>query len=155
MDMQAVLKAGGIGAGVLILLNVLSLIPCVACITFILTLLVYIGVGILAALWMAPPRTAGSGASNGAMAAAVAALIGGLVNIVIMAIYSGVTGASQLSQVSPDQLQILIDAGINPEMLVGPLAAAGVGTFCCITYLFIGAALGAIGGAIWGNTHPN
>jgi hypothetical protein len=155
MDMQAILKAGGIGAAVIIVLNLFGLIPCVGCITFILVLLAYAGVGVLAALWMKPPRTAGSGATNGAIAAVVAALIAGLINIFVMAIYSGITGASQLSQVPPEQLQVLIDAGIDPAMLVGPLAAAGIGAFCCTIYLFIGAALGAIGVAIWGNTHPN
>jgi len=155
MDTQAVLKAGGIGAGVIILLNLFGLIPCVGCITFILVLLAYVGIGVLAALWMTPPRTAGSGATNGAIAAVVTALIAGFINIIVMAIYSSITGASQLSQVPPEQLQILMDAGIDPAMLVGPLAAAGVGVLCCTAYLFIGAALGAIGGAIWGNTHPN
>ena len=155
MDMQAVLKAGGIGAAVVILLNLLGLIPCVSCITFILVILAYVGVGILAALWMKPPRTAGSGATNGAIAAVVTAFIAGLINIGVLAIYAGITGASQLSQLPPEQLQILTDAGIDPTMLVGPLASAGVGAFCCTIYLFIGAALGAVGGAIWGITHPN
>jgi len=155
MDMQAVLKAGGLGAVVVIVLNLFGLIPCVGCITFILVLLAYVGIGVLAALWMKPPRTAGSGATNGAMAAVATALIAGLINILVMAIYAGITGASQLSQLPPEQLQLLMDAGIDPAVLVGPLAAAGVGFFCCTAYLFIGAALGAIGGAIWGNTHPN
>ena len=155
MDMQAVLKAGGIGAVVVIVLNLFGLIPCVGCITFILVLLAYVGVGILAALWMTPPRTAGSGATNGAVAAVVTALIAGLINIVVLAIYGAVTGASQLAQLPPEQLQLLTEAGIDPTMLVGPMASAGVGAFCCTIYLFIGAALGAIGGAIWGNSHPN
>ena len=155
MDMQAVLKAGGIGAVVIIVLNLFGLIPCVSCLTFILVLLAYAGIGVLAALWMTPPRTAGNGATNGAIAAVVTALIAGFINIIVMAIYSGITGASQLSQIPPEQLQLLMDAGIDPAILVGPLAAAGVGVFCCTIYLFIGAALGAAGGAIWGITHPN
>ena len=155
MDMQAVLKAGGIGAAVVIVLNLFGLIPCVGCITFILVLLAYIGVGVLAALWMTPPRTAGSGATNGAVAAVVAALIAGLINIVVMAIYAAVTGASQLAQLPPEQLQLLTEAGIDPTMLVGPIASVGVGAACCTIFLFISAALGAIGGAIWGNSHPN
>jgi len=155
MDMQAVLKAGGIGAAVVIVLNLFGLIPCVGCITFILVLLAYIGVGVLAALWMTPPRTAGSGATNGAVAAVIAALIAGLINIVVMAIYAAVTGASQLAQLPPEQLQLLTEAGIDPTMLVGPIASVGVGSVCCTIFLFISAALGAIGGAIWGNSHPN
>ena len=34
MDMQAVLKAGGVGAAILVLFSLLGLIPCVGCITF-------------------------------------------------------------------------------------------------------------------------
>ena len=155
MDMQAVLKAGGIGAGVVIVLNLLGLIPCVGCITFILVLLTYIGVGVLAARWMTPPRTSGSGATNGAIAAVVTALIAGMVNIFVMAIYSAITGASQLSQIPTDQLDVLMEMGIDPAMFVGPVAAIGFGAVCCTIFLVIAAALGAVGGAIWGNTHPN
>ncbi|MBN1995101.1 MAG: hypothetical protein JW953_20575 [Anaerolineae bacterium] len=155
MDMQAVLKAGGLGAVVLIVLNLLGLIPCVGCITFILSLVVYVGIGVLAAMWMMPPRTAGSGATNGAIAAVAAALVAGGVNTVIMAIYGLITGGSQLSQIPPEQMEVLVEAGIDPAMLAGPLGAAGAGVCCCTIFLFIGAVLGAAGGAFWGNSHPN
>lgn len=155
MDMQSVLKAGGLGAVVLIVLNLLGLIPCVSCITFLLSLVVFVGVGVLAANWMPPPRTAGSGASNGAVAGVLAALVAGVINIVILAAYGAITGGSQLSQIPPDQLQTLIDAGIDPTMLAGPVGGAGAGAICCTIFLFIGAGLGAAGGAFWGNSHPN
>ncbi len=154
MDMQAVLKAGGIGAVLLIVLNLLGLIPCVGCFTFILSLVVYVGIGILAAMWMAPPRTAGSGATNGAIAALVAVMISGFINMIVLAIYGAISGASQLSQLSPEQMEMLMETGIDPTIFAGPVGAAGMGLACCTIFLFIGAALGAIGGAIWGNSHP-
>ncbi len=154
MDTQAVLKAGGIGAAILIVLNILGLIPCVGCITFILSLVAYVGIGVLAAYWMTPPRTAGSGAINGAIAATVAALAGGLVNLVIMGLYTAISGASQLSQIPPEQLEALVEMGIDPAILAGPVAAVGVGAFCCVIFLVLGAGLGAAGGAFWGNGHP-
>jgi hypothetical protein len=153
--MQAVLKAGGIGAVILIVLNLLGLIPCVGCITLLLSLVVYVGIGVLAAQWMAPPRTTGSGAGAGAAAAVVAALIAGIVNLVVTGIYYSVTGVSQLSQIPPEQIEALYELGIDPALLVGPAAIIGVGAVCCTIFLFIAAGLGAAGGAFWGSSHPS
>lgn len=153
MDMQAVLKAGGVGAAILIILNILGLIPCVGCITLVLSLAAYVGIGMLAAHWMMLPRTARSAATNGAIAAAAAALIGGLVNLVVVGLYAAISGATQLSQISPGQLQTLYDLGIDPAVLAGPVAAVGISAFCCTIFLFIAAGLGAAGGAFWGSRH--
>lgn len=162
MDMQAVLKAGGIGGGVLIILTLLGYIPCVGCITFILTLLGYVGIGVLAAYWMSPPRTGSGGAMNGAVAAVVAALIAGIINLVISGIYFAVTGTSQFAQaltdIPPEQLAALSDAGIDPALLAGGAGIAsvlGVGAMCCTIGLVIAAALGAAGGGYWGSSHPH
>jgi hypothetical protein len=155
MNMQAVLKAGGLGAVVMIVLNLLGLIPCVGCVTWLLALAAYVGVGILAAKWMNPPRTSGSGATNGAAAAAIAALVSGVIQMVVSLIYTMITGASQLSQIPAEQLKTIKDMGIDPAMLAGPAAALGVGAVCCTIGLVIAAALGAAGGAYWGNSHQN
>jgi hypothetical protein len=155
MDMQAVLKAGGLGAVVLIILNLLGLIPCVGCITFLLSLVVYAGIGVLAAYWMPPPRTAGSGATNGALAAVMAALVAGVIGIVILAIRGAITGGAQLAQIPPEQLRTLAEAGIDPSIFAGPAGGGLAGALCCTFFLFIGAGLGAVGGAIWGNSRPN
>ncbi len=158
MDMQAVLKAGGIGAAIVVVLNLLGLIPCVGCITFLLTLVAYVVIGVLAAKWMMPPRTAGSGATNGALAAVVAAFIGGIVNAIITSIYVTVTGGAQLTQLPPELLQQFSDAGIDPStFMAGGAGIAGVlmfATVCCLVGMVIAAALGAAGGAYWGNSHP-
>ena len=62
---QAGLKAGAVGAGVIVLLNLIGLIPCAGCVTCILGLLAYVGAGALAAYWLPPTRTAGQGAGAG------------------------------------------------------------------------------------------
>ncbi len=48
MTFQNGLKAGGIGAIIAVILNLLGIIPVVGCCTFILTLLLWVGVGVLA-----------------------------------------------------------------------------------------------------------
>ncbi len=155
MDMQAVLKAGGVGAAILIVFNILGFIPCVGCITFILSMVAYVGIGVLAAYWMIQPRTAGSGATNGAVATAVAALVAGIVGLILNGIYFAVTGASQLSQIPSEQLQALTEAGIDPAIFVGPAAVFGIGAVCCGLWAIIAAGLGAAGGAFWGNSHSS
>lgn len=158
MDTQAVLKAGGVGAAVLIVLSILGLIPCVGCITLILGLLAYVGIGVLAARWMAPPRDGSSGAKNGAAAAVLAGLISGVVNMVLQGIMFAINGSSQMAEafanMPPEQLDALRQAGIDPSAL-GIGAVFGVGAACCLLGVLIAAALGAAGGYFWGNSHPS
>ena len=162
MDMQAVLKAGGVGAAILVVFSLLSLIPCVSCITFFLTLIAYVGIGVLAAYWMAPPRTGSGGAMNGAVAALVASLVGGLVSMVLNSIYFAITGADQFTQIladlPPDQLAAMSEMGIDPTLLAGGAGIAtvlGIGAFCCLISVLVAAALGAAGGGFWGSSHPH
>jgi len=158
MDTQAVLKAGGAGAAVLVFLTLLSLIPCLGCFTWILVLLAYVGIGVLTAYWMTPPRDGGSGAKNGAIAAAIAATVAGLVNMVIQGAYFAMTGASQMTQaladLPPEQLEALREAGIDSAALgVGAVVLVTGG--CCLLGILLAAGLGAAGGYYWGNSHPS
>jgi hypothetical protein len=158
MNTQAILKAGGVGAGILLVLNLLGLIPCVGCITLILSLLVYVGVGVLAALWMPAPRDGASGAKNGAVAAIVAGLVSGVVNMVLAGIQFAISGTSQMTQaindLPPDQAAALAELGISPAAL-GIGAVLGLTAGCCLIGMLIAAGLGAAGGYYWGNSHPN
>ncbi len=162
MDMQAILKAGGVGAAVLIVLNILGLIPCVGCITFFVALAAYVGIGVLAANWMTMPRNGNSGALNGALATGVAALIAGIVGLIINAIYFTVTGGSAqfaqaLSEMPPEALAAFQDAGLDPSIFMGGMGIVGVlgiGTICCGLWAVIAAGLGAGGGAFWGSKNP-
>ena len=80
MTFQNGLKAGGIGAAISVILNLLGIIPLVGCCTFILTLLLWVGVGVLAGYYgnkSNPMQTAGEAAKAGAVAGAVTSLVGG------------------------------------------------------------------------------
>src|SRR5512139_3985040 len=123
------LKAGLIGAAVLVVLDLLSLIPCVGIVTCILGLIVYAGIGVLAAYWIPPVRAAGQAAGQGALAAALAALIGGAVNTIISTVQMAMTDKSAiLAQIPAESLEQLRQAGIDPGAFVGPGAGLGVGS---------------------------
>jgi len=144
------LKAGLIGGAVLVVLDLLSLIPCVGIVTCILMLVVYFGIGVLAAYWIPPVRMAGQAAGQGALAAALAALVGGVVNTIISAVQMALTDKSAiLAQIPAESLEQLRQAGIDPSTFIGPGAGVGVGSLCCITGLIFAAILGAVGGAIF------
>lgn len=161
MDMQAILKAAGVGVGILFVLTLLGLVPCVACLTLPLTVVTYVGVGVLAAKWMIQPRSAGSGATHGALAAAVAAFAASVLNGIVNSVYFTVSGVDPfgeaIANLPPDQLAALQDAGIDPSMLggFGLAGILGIAAVCCVIWLVIAAGLGAAGGAYWGNSHPN
>ena len=147
------LKAGLVGAAILVVLNLLGLIPCVGFLTCILGLVAYAGIGALAAYWMPPVREAGPAAGQGALAAVIAALVGGVVNMIAMFIQSSaLSSAELLSQFPPDTMRQLEQAGLDPGMLdtfVGPTGAILSGSMCCVGGLVLAAILGALGGAIF------
>jgi hypothetical protein len=150
------LKAGLIGAAVIVVLNLLGLIPCVGLITCILALLVYGGIGVLAAYWLPPVREAGQAAGQGALAALVAALIGGIVNTILTTIQMALLDTSFiLSQIPPESLQQMKQAGIDPGMFTGPTAGVFYGSICCGGGLILAAILGAIGGAVYAGIKPD
>lgn len=150
------LKAGLVGAAVLVVLNLLGLIPCVGFITCILGLLAYAGIGVLAAYWMPPVREAGAAAGQGALAAALAALIGGVVNAIVSTIQLAVADTSTiLSQLPAESLQQLQEAGVDPSIFTGPGFGAAVGSACCLVGLILAAILGAVGGAVYAGIKPD
>ena len=157
--MSSGLKAGLIGAGVGLVLSLIGLIPIVGCCTAIIGLLVYAGAGVLAAYWLTPPRSAGTGAGVGAIAGLISG-VGGSVVTTISAIIQGIMGTTTdaLALVDPQIMEQLVDAGIDPEMFAMFTGTAGGiigGAMCCVGSLAIGAALGAIGGAIMAAAKPD
>ncbi|MDD3828274.1 MAG: hypothetical protein PHY79_20100 [Anaerolineae bacterium] len=150
------MKAGLIGGAVIVVLNLLGLIPCVGLIACGLSLLVYAGVGVLAAYWMPPPRAAGTAAGQGALAAVVAALIGGIVNTILITVQVVATDSSTiLSQVPPETLEQLRQSGIDPATLMSPGFGVATGAVCCLGGLVFAAILGAIGAAIMAAVKEN
>lgn len=153
--MSAWLRAGLIGAIIIIVLNLIGLIPLIACLTFPLTLLAYGGIGALAASYMPPQRQAGPAAGQGALAAGVAALAGGVVGMITGIVRTSLGGTNQfLSQIPPESLEALRDVGIQPEMFFSIGGATIAGTICCGIGIFFAAALGAVGAAIYASARP-
>ena len=158
---QAGLKAGAVGAGAVIVLNLIGLIPCVGCFTCILGLLAYVGAGALAAYWLPPVRTAGESASAGAIAGVVAGIVGGIVNMIIAALQFTISGGSgammrQMSQLPPEVMRELHQVGIDPSILAGTSIAGviGVSATCCVIGFILAAVLGTIGGVIFAAAKP-
>ena len=156
---QAGLKAGAVGAGVIIVLNLIGLIPCVGCITCILGLLAYVGAGALAAYWLPPVRTAGGSAGAGAIAGVVAGIIGGIVNMIIAALQFAISGGSgammrQMEQLPPEALDQLYQLGFDPTIFASTVGVVGVSALCCVAGFILAALLGAIGGVIFASVKP-
>lgn len=154
--MSGWLKAGLIGAAIVIVLKVLGVIPCVSCCALPLEWVAYGCIGALAAYWISPVRMMGSAAGQGALAALIAAVIGGVVGIGANVVGGAVLAPLQnawLRQLPPNMLHEMSKAGLDPQLLAG--AGAGVltnltaGTMCCGISLGIGAGLGALGGLIF------
>ena len=73
------LRAGLIGAAIMLFLNLISLISVLGCIALPLELVAYVAIGALAAFWMMPRREPGRGAGQGALAGLLAAVVSGIV----------------------------------------------------------------------------
>lgn len=156
--MPAWLKAGLIGAAILVVLNLISIIPIpfLGCCTLLLSLATYVGAGVLASSYMPPPRQAGSAAGQGALAALVASAIGGIVGLIVSAIQqSSYSPQYIMQQLPPEALQALRDSGISPEMFFAPAAMLGIAAVCCAVGVVIAAAFGAIGAAVYASSRPN
>jgi hypothetical protein len=157
--MSSWLKAGLVGGAVLVVLDLLGLIPLVGFATCCLGIVAYVGVGLIAGLWMPSPREPGRAAGEGALAAVIAALIGGLANIVILVLQAVALGPDRiLSQLSPNTISQLEQLGMDPRMLdtfAGPAGAALGSSICCLGGLILAAILGAIGGAVYAAVQPD
>ncbi|MCS7179499.1 MAG: hypothetical protein RML46_11850 [Anaerolineae bacterium] len=152
--MRPWLKAGLIGGGVLAILTIIQslgnlfpsasgVISCCVCIPF---LLAYPGIGVLAAYWLTPPRTAGEGAKEGALAGLIAGAIDAVVTLV-MTLITGPSGLQQaLQQLPPEALEGLEEMGLSGLFTTGGLAVGGcLGGLCGLLWAV---AMGAAGGAI-------
>ena len=152
MTFQNGLKAGGIGAAVAVVLTLLGQISFLGCCTFILTFVLWIGVGVLAGYLGSktnPMQTAGEAAQSGAVAGVITALAGGLIATIISAIQLALGGTAQvLSQIPPEQLRQLREVGVDPAILGGVGGVAAIVGCCCIVGPLLAAALGAGGGAL-------
>jgi hypothetical protein len=147
---QAGLKAGLIGGAIVAVLQLVGLIPCVGCITWLLGWAIYVGAGVLAAFWLPAPRSTGDGAGAGAIAGAITGVIGGIFGMIASGIQFAFTdSAAILSQIPQESLDALRDVGMDPAMFTSIGFTLGVSAFCCLVGMVIAVVLGAIGGAIF------
>jgi hypothetical protein len=157
--MSAWLKAGLIGAGVLVLLNLIGLIPLMACVTLPLYFLTYALIGVLTAAFMPAPRTAGDAAGQGALAALLAGIVDGITGMIISAVQLMIFGnADVISQLPPEALEQLRAAGVAPDILSSIGGTGGVlvfGSLSCLCCTSVAVVLGAVGGAIYASVKPD
>jgi uncharacterized membrane protein YvlD (DUF360 family) len=151
------LKAGLIGAVIVLVLNLIGVIPMIGCLGLPLELLGYVVIGALAALWMTPRRETGRAAGQGALAGLIASAVSGIVRAILTPVSMQLSGGTSaiLSQVPPDSLQALQQAGIDPNVVFGGGTMAGLVLVCCLPLgLLLGAGLGALGGLIYAAAKP-
>ncbi|HUS70368.1 MAG TPA: hypothetical protein VM075_06310 [Anaerolineae bacterium] len=154
--MSGWLKAGLIGTVIVVVLKVLEVVPCVNCCAIPAEWVAYGCIGALAAYWIRPVRTMGSGAGQGALAALIAAAIGGVIGIGVSVVGATVLAplqTSMLRSVPPEIFQQMAEAGIDPGLITraGGSTAETItgGAMCCGVGLVIAAVLGALGGLIF------
>jgi hypothetical protein len=154
---KAGLKAGLIGTAIMLVITflnqfvVLPMSQGSQVIVFAvcgLNLVIYAGIGVLAGLFLAPPRTAGKGAQAGAIAGLISGVISVVVGIAIMGIRMASGG--DIPGVTPEQMQQMAESGMNAGtiMLIS-------GTFGAVCGMSIGAGTAAGGGAVFSALKPD
>jgi len=151
------LKAGLIGAAIVLFLNLVGIIPAIGCIGLPLELIAYLAIGALAGFWMVPPRATGRAAGQGALAGLIAGIASGIIRAILTPLSMKLSGgtSAMLSQLPPESLQQLQQAGLDPSVLFGGGTMAGLVLVCCLPVgLLLGAGLGALGGLIFAAAKP-
>ena len=113
----------------------------------IVFLLLYPGVGVLAAFWLPKPRTTKQGAMDGALAGFVAFTIDGIATVLITLIATWTGGLERYV------LQLIPD--FRPDMLdsVATLSIALIAGFSCVNIL-VGVMFSALGGFVFASMKP-
>jgi membrane associated rhomboid family serine protease len=87
---KAGLKAGLIGTAIMLIWTVIGrFVPMTGALVWVslgINVLIYTGVGVMAGLFLTPPRTPGKGAGAGAIAGLIGGVVSGLVGVIIMTI---------------------------------------------------------------------
>jgi hypothetical protein len=150
-----------IGAVIVVILKVVQVVPCVNCCAIPAEWVAYGCIGALAAYWISPMRTMGTGAWQGALAALIAAAIGGVIGIGVSVVGNTVLAPMQesmLRQMPPEFFSQLAEAGVDPSLITrtGGTTAETItgGAMCCGAGLVIAAVLGALGGLVFAVVKP-
>jgi hypothetical protein len=154
---QPWLRAGLIGAGVIIVVNLVGLLPSIGGISLPLQIFALAGIGILAASFMMPRREAGRAAAQGALAGLVTGIANGIVSVVMVSVGLTSIGGPQalISQLPPELLQQYAQMGVDPAQVITSGAITAIVAVCCFPGSIIaGGVLGALGGAIYAAVKP-
>jgi len=149
---RANLQAGLFGGALAVLLGLIALLPYVGlCIslplypaTFFLTGLVTVRVSDVA------PGVS-QAAAGGAVAGFVAAVIGGLAAMFLAPLRLNLAGGPEqlVSALSPNTVDTLVAAGLEPAAVVDLMAGVGAGILCCTAQLTTGVLLAATGAGLY------
>jgi hypothetical protein len=151
------LRAGLIGAGVLIVINLIGLIPLVGLCTPLLELAALVGAGAFAAALLPPRREGGPAAGQGALAGIIAGVIAGIVATILAPVGFATSGGTTaiLNSLPPDTLQQLSQSGFNLGAVINGGTVAALTGLCCLpSGLIVGALLGALGGLVYAAVKP-
>ena len=154
---KAGLKAGLIGVVVMVLISLINQLllaelfaarPALSFASCGVSVVLYVGVGVLAGIFLSPPRTAGDGAKAGLIAGLISAVISVGLGVVIMVIRT--RSGAPLPGVTPEQLQMMEEQGMNLGRLT--LLSGTIGAVCGAG---IGAGAAAGGGALLAAIKPD
>jgi len=154
---QPWLRAGLIGAAVMLVIGLIGLIPILSCLTLPLELFAFIGIGALAGSSILPRRAGGRAAGQGALAGLIAGLASGIITVILAPLGFNMAGGSNaiINQLPAQTLEQFEQAGIDPAMFFNTGTATGFTALCCLpTGLIVGAVLGALGGLIYASVKP-
>lgn len=151
------LKAGLIGAGVVLLGQLVGLIPIVGICSFVIVLGGYAVAGVLAARYLPAPREGGRAAGQGALAGLITGLIGGIISALMTPLsLTAMGGTAALVETLPaETLEQLAQMGIDPATIFNAGTVGGMTLLCCLpTGLILGAIIGALSGLIYAAARP-
>ncbi len=153
---RGTLRTGLIGAALGAGLGLVSVIPVVGCLALPLTLILYAGIGIFAALQLPPPRAPSLGAGVGAITGALSGLGYGLINMIVTPLMFIMMGGPQeiVQDLPPQLLGMYRQAGLDPHMFFTPFTVTLSTGLCCLSSVVFAAMLGAIGGVITAVINP-
>ena len=154
---KAGLKAGLIGLAVMVAISLINQLllaelyakqPVLSFASCGVSLVLYVGIGVLAGLFLPAPRTDGNGAKAGLIAGGISAFISVLLGVVILLIRTN--SGAPLPGVTPEQLEMIEEQGINLGLIT--LISGSVGAICGAG---LGAGAAAGGGALLAAIKPD
>jgi hypothetical protein len=154
---KAGLKAGLIGLAVMVIVSLVNqfllaelfaALPLLSLGSCGVSVVLYVCIGVLAGVFLSPPRTAGNGAKAGLIAGLISAVVSVGLGVLIMVIRTN--SGAPLPGVTPEQLEMMEQQGMNLGLIT--LISGTVGAVCGAG---LGAGAAAAGGALWAAIKPD